>query len=35
MERRVLGQTGISVPAVGLGTYRVFNVSGDAARARL
>jgi aryl-alcohol dehydrogenase-like predicted oxidoreductase len=29
MERRILGQTGISVPTVGLGTYRVFNVNSD------
>lgn len=34
MERRRLGNTGIVVPAVGLGTYRVFNVSTDAGRAR-
>ena len=32
MERRLLGDTGISVPAVGLGTYRVFNVTGDSDR---
>lgn len=34
MERRILGRTGIAVPVVGLGTYRVFNVVGDAAEAR-
>lgn len=34
MERRWLGNTGISVPTVGLGTYRVFNVTGDADKAR-
>lgn len=34
MERRILGQTGLSVPVVGLGTYRVFNITGDADRAR-
>jgi aryl-alcohol dehydrogenase-like predicted oxidoreductase len=30
MERRQLGATGIAVPVVGLGTYRVFQVSSDA-----
>lgn len=34
MERRALGQTGLSVPVIGLGTYRVFNVTGDADKAR-
>ena len=34
MERRRLGNTGIVVPAVGLGTFRVFNATTDAARAR-
>jgi aryl-alcohol dehydrogenase-like predicted oxidoreductase len=34
MERRALGRTGISMPAVGLGTARVFNVRGDAGEAR-
>lgn len=34
MDRRGLGATGIEVPAVGLGTYRVFNVDGDADEAR-
>jgi aryl-alcohol dehydrogenase-like predicted oxidoreductase len=29
MERRQLGATGIAVPVVGLGTYRVFQVSSD------
>lgn len=34
MERRQLGNTGLSVGTVGLGTYRVFNVSDDAGEAR-
>lgn len=34
MERRALGKTGLAVPAVGLGTAKVFNVKGDADEAR-
>ena len=34
MERRKLGHTGLVLPTVGLGAYRVFNVTTDAARAR-
>jgi aryl-alcohol dehydrogenase-like predicted oxidoreductase len=34
MERRQLGKSGIEVPVVGFGTYKVFNVSGDADIAR-
>lgn len=34
VERRRLGDTGIEVGCVGLGTYRVFNVRDDAAEAR-
>lgn len=34
MELRALGRCGIEVPAVGLGTYRVFHVQGDADIAR-
>jgi aryl-alcohol dehydrogenase-like predicted oxidoreductase len=34
VERRELGRSGLLVPAIGLGTYRVFNVSGDAGEAR-
>ena len=31
MEQRVLGQTGLRVPAVGMGTWRTFDVRGGAA----
>lgn len=31
MERRELGSTGIDVPAVGMGTWRTFDVRGEAA----
>ena len=31
METRKLGQSGLTVPAVGMGTYRTFDVSGSAA----
>src|SRR4051812_16073558 len=31
MERRAFGQTGIVVPAIGMGTWRTFDVSGTAA----
>jgi aryl-alcohol dehydrogenase-like predicted oxidoreductase len=34
MERRLLGKSGLVVPAVGLGTAKVFNVRGDADEAR-
>ncbi len=34
MERRELGKTGLSVPAVGLGTYKVFNTTTDAGDVR-
>src|SRR5262245_43179278 len=31
MERRTLGQTGLDVPAIGMGTWRTFDVRGAAA----
>jgi aryl-alcohol dehydrogenase-like predicted oxidoreductase len=31
MERRIMGQTGLEVPAVGMGTWRTFDVRGAAA----
>ena len=34
VEVRALGDTGLHVGCVGLGTYRVFNVKGDAGEAR-
>lgn len=34
MQRRALGQTGLMVPAVGMGTWRTFDVSGEAAEQR-
>lgn len=34
MERRKLGRTGLVLPTVGLGAYRVFNATTDAAQAR-
>ncbi|HWE62007.1 MAG TPA: aldo/keto reductase [Chloroflexota bacterium] len=34
MERRRLGKTGLQVPAVGMGTWRTFDVRGAAAEAR-
>jgi aryl-alcohol dehydrogenase-like predicted oxidoreductase len=33
MEQRALGQTGLTVPAVGMGTWRTFDVRGEAAAA--
>jgi aryl-alcohol dehydrogenase-like predicted oxidoreductase len=33
MERRVLGRTGLTVPAVGMGTWRTFDVHEDGAEA--
>ncbi|HEX9369929.1 MAG TPA: aldo/keto reductase [Roseiflexaceae bacterium] len=31
MERRIMGQTGLEVPAIGMGTWRTFDVRGAAA----
>jgi len=31
MERRAFGRTGMQVPAVGMGTWRTFDVRGEAA----
>ena len=31
MEQRAFGKTGLSVPTIGMGTWRTFNVSGEAA----
>ena len=35
MERRVLGSTGLTVPVIGMGTWRTFDVRGAAAEARV
>jgi aryl-alcohol dehydrogenase-like predicted oxidoreductase len=34
MERRRMGRAGIDAPVIGVGTYKVFNVKGDAGQAR-
>jgi aryl-alcohol dehydrogenase-like predicted oxidoreductase len=32
MEQRVLGQTGLQVPVIGMGTWRTFDIRGEAAK---